>query len=124
MHTHTHPHTYTKVSHELNFIIKIRSINNSSYVSSAEKRHPQISSTQPKGITCVMIFVLGLPCEHITAPLHGQMNCSDSVTNSTCFVSCSPGYSLSGSKTRICLPSSRWSGVRSSCEGKTKLLIQ
>ena len=69
-----------------------------------------------------MLALPGLPCEQIVSPHNGRMNCSGLVTGSECSFTCNPGYSLSGSRTRLCQASSRWSGERTSCDGNNPLV--
>lgn len=57
------------------------------------------------------------PCEKISSPHNGRMNCSGLVTTATCSFSCDPGYDLLGSHSRTCLPSSTWSGNLTLCKG-------
>ncbi|KAL9986755.1 hypothetical protein ACROYT_G000945 [Oculina patagonica] len=58
------------------------------------------------------------PCEEIHPPWQGNMTCSGMVTDANCTFSCNPGYDLVGSQFRACLPSSSWSGTRTSCKAK------
>ena len=57
------------------------------------------------------------PCEEINPPWQGRITCFGMVTDTNCTFSCNPGYDLVGSQSRTCLPSSRWSGNRTSCKG-------
>ena len=59
---------------------------------------------------------VALPCQQLFDPLHGSISCSGpQVTNEWCNFSCWPGYYLTGSELRVCLPNSTWTGLDASC---------
>nr|CAD7255736.1 unnamed protein product [Timema shepardi] len=57
-------------------------------------------------------------CSPPPAPLNGDMNCSspDLVVDTECKFSCEQGHLLVGSRTRSCLPVSRWDGLKTICK--------
>ncbi|XP_035694584.1 uncharacterized protein LOC118428591 [Branchiostoma floridae] len=61
---------------------------------------------------------LGNPCVDIGIPQNGGRVCTGFVTNETCSFECHPGYYMTGSMERHCLPSAQWSGEQPQCPPK------
>ena len=59
-------------------------------------------------------------CGEIKAPKNGRMNCSqvDYVIDTECQFHCDSGYSLVGSRKRVCLPIGFWDGLPAFCKRK------
>ncbi|XP_063230514.1 sushi, von Willebrand factor type A, EGF and pentraxin domain-containing protein 1-like [Bacillus rossius redtenbacheri] len=57
-------------------------------------------------------------CPPPVLPPNGNMSCSDPdlVVDTECRFACSPGHLLVGSKSRSCLPLSRWDGLQTICK--------
>ena len=60
-------------------------------------------------------------CQRLSNISNGNVSCSlgdDEVLSyeDTCKVMCNPGYTLTGSDTRICLSNSNWSGTDGACK--------
>lgn len=64
------------------------------------------------------------PCQTISPPVFGRMNCSGYVTDETCNISCNTGFRLNGPQTRTCLSSSTWSGDQPECKRRQCPKIQ
>ena len=63
-------------------------------------------------------FVLhaGEDCPSMGMPDNGGMQCTGpQITGESCSFSCDPGYSLTGSSVRSCLPNNEWSGEEALC---------
>uniref|UniRef100_A0A8V0YHJ7 p-selectin n=1 Tax=Gallus gallus TaxID=9031 RepID=A0A8V0YHJ7_CHICK len=64
-----------------------------------------------------------ISCPVLSAPEHGELNCSHlhgSFTfNSTCDFSCQPGFELVGSQSRECTATGNWTGDTSRCKAVT-----
>ena len=56
---------------------------------------------------------LAFICPLLTNPNHGVMTCS--LKDDTCSFTCNTGYELTGSDTRFCRKTGRWSGSEASC---------
>ncbi|XP_078610755.1 uncharacterized protein LOC144881494 [Branchiostoma floridae x Branchiostoma japonicum] len=61
---------------------------------------------------------LGNPCVDIGIPQNGERVCTGFVTNETCSFECHPGYYMTGSAERHCLPSAQWAGEQPQCPPK------
>ncbi|NXC42029.1 LYAM3 protein, partial [Penelope pileata] len=61
-------------------------------------------------------------CPVLSAPEHGEMNCShlhgDFTFSSTCAFSCQPGFELMGSLSRECTATGTWTGDTTQCKGR------
>lgn len=59
-------------------------------------------------------------CPALSAPHHGQLNCSDGGSSSRleCTVRCQKGYRLEGKAKLTCLSTSQWSSPPPRCVGK------
>jgi len=57
-------------------------------------------------------------CPAPKAPKNGAVMCSsdDYIIDTECEFSCSPGYTLIGSRHRNCLPLARWDGLHTTCK--------
>ena len=60
-------------------------------------------------------------CGEIRPPKNGRINCTqdDNVIDTECQFQCDTGYSLVGSKTRVCLPIGMWDGLSAFCKLKS-----
>ncbi|XP_072912069.1 fibulin-7 isoform X1 [Hemitrygon akajei] len=56
-----------------------------------------------------------LSCPPLEAPRHGKKFGSKYRTDHEVHFVCQPGYQLSGSSMRVCLPNGRWAGERANC---------
>ena len=62
-------------------------------------------------------YIIAQPCPTLMMPLNGNISCNGTQTTGTaCSFECKPGYMLSGSPLRTCLPTNEWSGNSTSCE--------
>ena len=67
-------------------------------------------------LSCDFFLFLALNCSAILAPLNGHMICTGrQVTNQNCTFTCDPGYYITGSISRTCLPNQTWSGLHPQC---------
>ncbi|XP_032302165.1 E-selectin-like [Coturnix japonica] len=61
-----------------------------------------------------------ITCPVLSAPEHGELNCSHPHGNftfgSTCGFSCQPGFELMGSHSRDCMATGTWAGDASQCQ--------
>ncbi|XP_072199563.1 P-selectin-like [Excalfactoria chinensis] len=59
-------------------------------------------------------------CQMLSAPEHGELNCSHLHGNftfgTTCYFSCQPGFELMGSHSRDCMATGTWAGDASQCQ--------
>ncbi|CAB4066558.1 CSMD [Lepeophtheirus salmonis] len=57
-------------------------------------------------------------CKNLSTPRNGKVKCASSsnIVDSECQITCNKGYRLIGSKRRVCLPISLWSGLPSYCK--------
>ena len=60
-------------------------------------------------------------CEPLKAPLHGAVDMSGTVFESSASYSCDKGYRLSKPVSRTCLSSGKWSAHAPTCESDRKL---
>ena len=57
----------------------------------------------------------GLRCPALEAPQNGTIVCNRQTTGGQCSFMCDKGYTLVGTRFRVCFPSMRWSGRPAAC---------
>uniref|UniRef100_A0A8C2UIF8 Sushi domain-containing protein n=1 Tax=Coturnix japonica TaxID=93934 RepID=A0A8C2UIF8_COTJA len=73
-------------------------------------------------LRCASFTFSAITCPVLSAPEHGELNCSHPHGNftfgSTCGFSCQPGFELMGSHSRDCMATGTWAGDASQCQGR------
>jgi len=64
-------------------------------------------------------LLLGIVCGPISDLSYGSVRCSEGDSyNSVCTFECEAGFELTGSRTRTCLETKKWSGEEATCTSK------
>ena len=59
-----------------------------------------------------------LRCPALEAPQNGTIVCNRQTTGGQCSFMCDKGYTLVGTRFRVCVPSMRWSGRAAACRSR------
>jgi len=63
----------------------------------------------------LILSYLALRCPTLEAPQNGTITCNQQTTGGQCSFMCEKGYTLLGTRFRVCFPSMRWSGHTAIC---------
>ena len=80
------------------------------------------------GCTLVMfsyitLHITATPCANLTSPDDGMVTYDDNTVGSQANYSCSEGYTLNGTTTRVCQADGQWSGSEPICEGQSVIFV-
>ena len=78
--------------------------------------------SNPAPVRSVPLSPAAVTCPVLSAPEHGELNCShlhgNFTFNSTCDFSCQPGFELTGPQSRECTAMGNWTGDTTQCKGR------
>ena len=74
-------------------------------------------------ILIIALHFTAILCANVSSPVNGTVMFDANTVGSQANYSCSEGYILNGTTTRVCQADGQWSGSEPTCEGQSATCI-